>query len=167
MTVNNESLRARQDPSTRTSRQAAGLFRSFPVMLQPSVILDGSSPYLGQSRCNRGSDSSAGTGGAGDSRRRQIALHEDCPHHVFLICVSTATPPLGSRVTLTATRGEIWYCPWMVCPWVVVTLLEKVTNKLLVTRCCTVMLAPAGPWELLLASTGLMESCEIPATFEM
>src|SRR6516164_6101122 len=78
--------------------------------------------------------------------------------------VSNAKPPLGSRVPLTAKRGVTWYCPWMVWPCVDARLLEKVTNRLLVTRCWTVMFAPGGPCELF-PSTGLMESCEMPATF--
>jgi hypothetical protein len=64
-------------------------------------------------------------------------------HLLFLIKASTAKPPLGSRVALTATPGVIWYWPWIVWPCVVVTLLEKVTNRLPVTRCWMVMLAPA------------------------
>jgi hypothetical protein len=49
---------------------------------------------------------------------------------------------------------------------VVWTFVENVTNRLPVTRCCTVILAPTGPCALLPARTGLMESCEIPATLE-
>jgi len=80
--------------------------------------------------------------------------------------VSTAMPPFGSRVALTETRGERRYCPWIVWLWVDATLVEKVTKRLPVTRCWMVTFAPGGPWELLLARTGLMESCEIPAIFE-
>ena len=32
-------------------------------------------------------------------------------YQVFLMMVSMAKPPLGSRVALTATRGETWYWP--------------------------------------------------------
>jgi len=32
-------------------------------------------------------------------------------HQLFLMSVSKATPPFGSRVALNATRGDIWYCP--------------------------------------------------------
>src|ERR1700761_4711703 len=54
----------------------------------------------------------------------------------------------------------------MVWFWVEATLLEKVTKRLPVTRCWIVILAPGGPWLVPPANTGLIESCEMPATFE-
>jgi hypothetical protein len=55
----------------------------------------------------------------------------------------------------------------MVWLWVEATLVEKLTKRFPVTRCWIVMVAPGGPWLLLPANTGLMESCEIPATLEI
>ena len=49
--------------------------------------------------------------------------------------VSMAKPPLGSRVALTATRGDTWYWPWMTWLCVDATLLENVMKRLPVTRC--------------------------------
>jgi hypothetical protein len=72
-----------------------------------------------------------------------VAAEALADHLLFLIRASTAKPPLGSRVALTATPGVIWYWPWIVWPCVVVTLLEKVTKRLPVTRCWIVMFAPA------------------------
>src|ERR1700753_4301311 len=53
----------------------------------------------------------------------------------------------------------VWFC-------VEATLLENVTNRFPVTRCWMVMFAPGGPWLVPPANTGLMDSCEIPATLE-
>ena len=69
-------------------------------------------------------------------------------------------------MALNATRGDTWYCPWMVWLCVEATLVEKVTNRFPVTRCWMVRFAPGGPALLLPASTGLMESSEIPAILE-
>ena len=60
---------------------------------------------------------------------------EACRHQLFLMSASKAKPPFGSRVALNASRGDTWYCPWMVWLCVEATFVENVTKRFPVTRC--------------------------------
>src|SRR5512143_3627319 len=92
------------------------------------------------------------------------APHLIADHQLLWILVSKPKPPFWSRLALNENRGDAWYSSLITWFCVAVTSVAKSTKILLVTRCWMAMRAPGFcPFP---PSTGSIDSCEMPATFD-